>query len=151
MSLRSIAADDLPADDVLYREDGITVMPSWLELDGRKSYAVRSITRVTMAESAPPRALAVMFCIVMLVLAVISGVHLLRASIPPAIAWVALAASLGFTLYAAHVAFLQPTEYRMQVSFSDGSSTSLTRGDKASMQALHRALSRAMERQRGWK
>lgn len=151
VALRSIAADDLPADEVLYRRDGVTVMPSWLEVDGRQSYAVRSIIRLTMIENAPPRAFAIVFCIVMLGLALISGMHVLRASIPPGIAWTALLASLGFVLYTAHVAFVQPTDYRMQVFFNDGSSTPLRRTDRESMQELHRALSRAMERQRGWK
>lgn len=149
--IRSITADDLPAEEVLYRRHGVTVMPSWLEIDGRDSLAVRSMVQLSMDEQAPPRATAIVFCLVALVLALISGTHILRASLPLSIAWAALAASIGLVLFTSHLAFIKPTLYTLDITFTDGSRRLLKPPDKVAMLEIHRALSRAMERQRGWR
>ena len=147
--LASIAADDLAADDVLYRHDGILVMPSWLEIGRRESYAVRSIVRLSLAERAPPRGTAAAAVLVFVALAVLSGLHAFRGTLPFALAWGLLAASLALGLYAAHHAFVRPSAYRLDVTLADGTRIPLERRDRASLLELHRALSRAMERQRG--
>ena len=147
--LRSIAADDLPAEDRLYDHEGIVVMPSWLEIERRESYAVRSIVRLSLDESAPPRGTAAVFCLVGIVLAILSGVHAARATLPFALAWTALAASLALALYAGFHAFVRPSAWRLDVTLNDGTRVPLERRDRASLLALHRALVRAMERQRG--
>ena len=148
-SIRSIAADDLAADDLLYDDGRVTVMPSWLEIDGRESYAVRSIVRLSLSESAPPRGVAATVSLVALVLAVVSGAHLLRDSLPGPVAWLALVASLALLLVASHVAFVRPSDYTLDIQLVDGTPIRLVRSERASLLELHRALRRAMERQRG--
>ena len=145
----SIAADGLAAGDVLYDRDGIVVMPSWLEVGRRQSYAVRSIVRLSLAESAPPRGTAALLCLVGVVLAIASLVHAARDALPFALAWGLLAASLALALYAAFHAFVRPSDYWLDVTLADGTPIRLTRSDRDSLLELHRALSRAMERQRG--
>jgi len=124
-------------------------MPSWLEIGGRESYAVRSIVRLSLSEQAPPRRMATAVALVALGLALLSGMHLVRHSLPLPIAWLALAASLGLALVASHVAFVRPSRYALEVTLNDGTRIPLVPPDKASLLELHRALARAMERQRG--
>ena len=124
-------------------------MPSWLEIDGRESYAVRSIVRLSLDERAPPRAMARAVFVVALVLAVLSGVHLVGGSLPLGIAWVLLAASLALALVASRIAFVHPTEHVLDVHVADGTPIRLTCPERVSLLELHAALSRAMERQRG--
>ena len=147
--MRSIAADDLAPEDILYREGDVTVMPSWLEIDGRRSYAVRSIVRLSLSESAPPRRAATAACLVFLGLALISALHLARDTLPLGIAWPALAASLVGALVASHAAFVRPSRYALEILLADGTPLRLERDERGPLLALHRALSRAMERQRG--
>lgn len=147
--IRSIAADDLAPDDVLYADGHVTVMPSWLEIDGRESYAVRSIVRLSLSESAPPRRVAATVSVVAFGLAIVSGLHLARDSLPGPVAWLALVASLALLLVASHVAFVRPSDYTLDIVLADGTPVRLVRPERASLLELHRALSRAMERQRG--
>ena len=147
--IRSIATDALAPDDILYADGVVTVMPSWLEVNGRDSYAVRSIVRLSLSESAPPRGMAGSVSLIALGLAAVSGLHLARGSLPGAIAWLALAASLGLFLVASHLAFVRPSTYTLDVLLADGTPIRIARPERASLLELHAALSRAMERQRG--
>jgi len=124
-------------------------MPSWLEIDRRESYAVRSIVRLSLGESAPPRGTAAAFTVIGVLLAIGAFLHLLRGSLPFTLAWIALAASLALALYAGFHAFVRPSAYRLEVVLADGTLVPLERRDRTSLLALHRALVRAMERQRG--
>lgn len=147
--MRSIAADDLGAEDVLYREGNVTVMPSWLEVDGRESYAVRSIVRLSLSSNAPPRGAARVVLAVALGL-VAYAVHLVFGdTLPFLLAWLLLVASVGLALVAAHVALVRPSEHVLDVRLADGTPIRMVRADRAALLELHRALSRAMERQRG--
>lgn len=147
--IRSIASEGLAPDDILYGDGHVTVMPSWLEIGGRESYAVRSIVRLSLSESAPPRRMAGTVALFAFVLAVVSAVHVVRESLPTALAWLALAASVALLLIASHVAFRRPTDYALDVQLADGTPIRIVRPDRSSLVELHRALARAMERQRG--
>ena len=147
--MRSSAAEGLAAEDILYREGNVTVMPSWLEVDGRESYAVRSIVRLSLSRNAPPRAVAGAVLAVALTLVGYAGWLVLAGALPFLAAWLLLALSVALALVAGHVALVRPTEHVLDVRFVDGTPVRLVRDDRAALLALHRALSHAMERQRG--
>ena len=147
--LRSIAVDGLPEEDILYREGDVTIMPSWLEIGGRESFAVRSIVRLSLSRHAPPRGVASAVFAVALLLVALCVAHLLGDTLPFLLAWTLLAASVALALVASHVAFVRPSEHVLEVRLNDGTSLRVTRSERDALLELHRALTRAMERQRG--
>lgn len=137
-----------PDSAVLFEDGDTVVTPSWLQL-GNSSYAIRTIVRLDLNETAPPRTSLTLAFFFSLLLILGSGLHLYRGSLPPQFAWIIFSASLILMLITAWYAFVVPTKFRLDITLADGSQLQVSRASKSELSAIRQALARAMDWHRG--
>ncbi len=138
----------LPEELVLFKQDDITVTPSWLELDST-SHAVRYIRRLTLQEAEPPRRPAMItFCIVFL-LFLFECVQLYLGTPTVQLHTALIILCVCFMLYAGYIAFFKPASFWVDINFDDQSVVQVSFMRQLELHEFHTALARAMDWHRG--
>jgi len=146
--IQSIASRSLPDDHILFEEHTYTVTPSWLQC-GKNSYAIRTITRLTLRESRDVTFPLKLTMGVSVLLVIWLLWRFLFVSLPTLMFWVLLILSVLVGVGAAYMLYWQLPRYRLDVHFNDATALGIAHSDKDVIQRLHEALALAMDWHRG--
>lgn len=128
----------------LFKTRQASVTPSWVRFRNT-SYAVRTITRLSLRKSSGPHPSMHALVIVFLCLALYSAVQVNSGAILSLIGWALVGLSILLALFTASLTYFQQTLFRVAISMYDGTSAFLIISDEQEANNLHDAITRAMD------
>lgn len=128
----------------LYRDDRISVTPSWLSVDNSR-YSIRTVVRLEYRTIRPQLGIAYLFFFGAIILMAYSLFQFTKPALPALVPWAMLLGSVVIFIYAATVAFRSKTRYQVVVTFLDGSNLPVITGNGEQAQGLLDSLTLAMD------
>lgn len=136
--------DKLLAPEHLFKSRLASVSPSWVRFR-QTSYAVRTITRLSMRKSSGPHPSMHALVVVFLCLALFSAVQLDAEAISATFGWLMCGISLLLALFTASLTYFQRTLFKVSIALYDGSRVNVVLDDEQEAANLHDAITRAMD------
>lgn len=128
----------------LYRDDRISVTPSWLSVD-KARYSIRTVVRLEYDTIRPQLGIAYLFFFGAIILMAYSFFQFTKPALPTLVPWAMLLGSVVIFIYAASVAFRSKTRYQVVVTFLDGSNIPIITGNGEQAHGLLDSLTLAMD------
>lgn len=128
----------------LYRDDRISVTPSWLSVDNSR-YSIRTVVRLEYDRIRPQLGIAYIFFFGAIILMAYSLYQFTKPALPTLVPWIMLLGSVVIFLYAATVAFRTKTRYQVTVTLLDGGKVPIRTGNAEQAQGLLDSLTLAMD------
>lgn len=128
----------------LYRDDRISVTPSWLSVD-KARYSIRTVVRLEYDTLRPQLVIPYLFFFGAIILMAYSLYQFTKPALPILVPWAMLLGSVVIFIYAATVAFRSKTRYQVVVTFLDGSNIPISTGNGEQAQGLLDSLTLAMD------
>jgi len=141
-SQQSKKAADRGAD--LYRDDRISVTPSWLSVDNSR-YSVRTVVKLEHNTLRADPGIAYFFFFGAIILGAYSLYQFTKPELPTLVPWIMLLGSVVIFLYSASVAFASKTRYQVVVTLLDGDKIPIVTGNGKQAQGLLDSLTLAMD------
>lgn len=128
----------------LYRDERISVTPSWLSVDNFR-YPIRTVVSMESSTIRPRLGTAYMFFFGAIILMAYSLYQFTKPALPEIVPWVMLIASVAIFLYAATVAFRSRTRYQIIVTLIDGARVPVVTNSGKQAQGILDSLTSAMD------
>ena len=128
----------------LYRDERISVTPSWLSVDNAR-YSVRTIIKLDYGTIRPKLGIAYSFFFGAIILMAYSLYQFTKPELPTLVPWAMLIGSVAIFLYAATVAFRSKTRYQVTVTLLDGEKIPILTSNGEQAQGLLDSLTLAMD------
>lgn len=128
----------------LYRDDRISVTPSWLSVD-KVRYSIRTVVRLEYDTLRPQLGIAYLFFFGAIILMAYSLFQFTKPALPTLVPWAMLLGSVVIFIYAATVAFRSKTRYQIVVTFLDGGNIPIITGNGLQAQGVLDSLTLAMD------
>lgn len=135
----------IPSDpEHLFKTRQASVTPSWVRFRNT-SYAVRTITRLSLRKSSGPHPSMHALVIVFLCLALYSAAQVNAGAIASFIGWLLGGLSVLLALFTASLTYFQQPLFRVAIAMYDGTRAILILSDEQEANNLHDAITRAMD------
>lgn len=143
-STRQQSQDPNDSGADLYRDDRISVTPSWLSIDNAR-YSIRTVVRLEYETLRPKLGIAYFFFFGAIILMAYSLYQFTKPSLHAWVPWIMLIGSVIIFLYAASMAFQSKTRYQIMVTLLDGAKVPIITGDGKQAQGVLDSLTLAMD------
>lgn len=143
MTIQTVISDSDPFDEVLLRENKITVTSTRLEVKN-KTYALKYISTVKLTETHPPRGEALFVLLVSLVAIISLIYYTMTDKITNQHFYVYLVLAMVAFLVSALIFWLDPSKFTLELRMVSGEKVEIKSKSERFIHRVHRAVSSSL-------